>query len=340
MKKQNGNINLLKFLFSISILLLHSGMLYGFYPWTGSWIAVEWYFVFAGYTLTAHIYKTDSQKVYGKEAVAYILKRIGTFYPYFIVACACSFFLRLYAGHYTIGSFRQLPDFLPDLLLLQMFGIEGTWYTGISWFLSALIICLFIFYPLLKKYRGVFDRTLAVIIPLFIYGYIDKTTGGLWSPGYWLGFCHKGLLRGIAGFCLGAVSYNIGLFIKAKIKPNHLMKWIVAVLYAMVFYTMYKWDDSRIYYVFPYLYAVLIAADMTNENGLVSDTAFTRFLGKISMIIYMTHAAWCYALQTLLTNVTAVQFTLCVMAGTAITSAIVYFLGKPISKLWNKLLSL
>lgn len=343
MKQQNGNINLLKFLFSISILLLHVGAHYGFYPWTGSWIAVEWFFVFAGYTLTSHIYRIQSEKTFSKDSAKYILKRIGTFYPYFIVACICALILILYSGRYTITSFRRLPELLPDILLLQMFGFDGsmcTWYTGISWFLSALVICLIVFYVILMKYKRTFDRTFAIIIPLFIYGYIDITTGCLWGPSYWMGFCYKGLLRGIAGFCLGAFSYNIGLFLKSRVKPNQITKWIVAVMYIIIFYTMYKWDDSKIYYLFPYLFAFLIAADMTNENGLVPDNTLTRFLGKISMIIYMTHYSWCAPLKTMLSNVSAVQFTLYVIAGTAVTSAIVYFLGKPLSLLWKKIFQL
>ncbi|MFZ2924574.1 MAG: hypothetical protein WA039_05640, partial [Gemmiger qucibialis] len=97
-KARNGNIELLRFVFCVGVVLFHA-----WYVRRG-YIGVEFFFIVTGYFLAEKICRLNARETTCpslenamKEATWDVLKRYRLIFPYFLVATVLGFIVRAYA---------------------------------------------------------------------------------------------------------------------------------------------------------------------------------------------------------------------------------------------------
>lgn len=290
MHKQNGSISVIKFILSLSIVLLHCAMLFGFPKFQGGWIFVEWFYIFAGYTLARTILCLSLDVLVLKTSFTILWKRIRSVFPCYVISVILGLLVKYAAGTIEVHSFQDAGTILAEVLMLQMFRIPTAYITGTSWFLSAMWIALIVLIPIMIVARRKFTRYIAPILAFAIYIFIQKRTGYLWEPDAWMGFAYKGTLRALAGISLGAFAYEIGTGIKYKLNHPFFESICIWSVYGMILIMTVHFDDAKWFYVLPFIFTILISVQMNKKEGLdFTDGSVTRFLGKLSMVIYMNH---------------------------------------------------
>ena len=130
------------------------------------------------------------------------------------------------------------------------------------------------------------------------------------------------------------------LFLLASAKEYGEVSWLESVLlylaYALVFLFTRRYGDSRWYYLIPLLFTVLVAVGMTKKPGLdVPDNRLTRFLGKISMLLFINHVYLIYAIQKKFPQWALSRKMLVTVAGACLCMAAGYFGGEFLKKAWR-----
>ena len=288
--RQNASINVIKFILSQSIVLLHCAMLFGFPRFQGGWIYVEWFYIFAGYTLAGTILGLSHDAPVLKTGLRILWKRIRSVFPCYVISVALGLLVKYAVGAIEVQSLGDIGKILAEILMLQMFRIPTAYITGTSWFLSAMWIALIVLIPIMMVARRKFTRYIAPVMTLAIYFFIQKRTGYLWEPDAWMGFAYKGTLRALAGISLGAFAYEIGTGIKDKLSHPVFDSICIWVVYGLILVLTTLFDDAGWFYFLPFIFTILIAVQMNKKDGLdFPDSSATRLLGKLSMVIYMNH---------------------------------------------------
>lgn len=344
--KQNGLSNLVKFLFSMCIILLHCGMEFGFLPFQGSWIFVEWFFVFSGFTLAKGILTPLPSPEEGgivKRSFKVFVKRIRAIYPYYFISVILGIIVKLAAGSISFVSARDVLELLGEFLMLQMTGIKTAYITGVTWFLSSMWIAMLLIIPLEELFRHKFTRFAGILIPVGIYLYLYKKTGYLWEPLARPGIFMKGNLRAFAGITLGGFAYEVSDFL-AKRKSavtleegntsgasagfaafGRICKVLVPAAYLGTIVFAVCYDDSALYFLFPFLFALLIAVSMAQGMPqAVPDNKVTRVLGRISMATFLNHYYWVLALKDLFSELSFYVKTVLVILLCALSTSVVF----------------
>lgn len=303
-RTRNGEIDLLRFLLSIAVLLYHFGKILPKKLAPHGDIAVEFFFVVAGLFMAKHAKKQlaggrlDS---IGSTTWKYVIYRAKSFYSYYIVAMILSVIVWriLTQGMGFSGLINSLLKGIPafSLTFLGFNGnSRGLLYVPNTWFLSALLISSFILFPcLLCK----FDISTKIVFPLVsmgVLGFIyaeNKTIILPWEQ--WSGFIYNGVLRAIAEMALGASLFALVECIQNKtIKQTRtqktiltLSKWICfGVVFFYAFSSSLKTDFS--------IHALLfccggVVLSLSGITYIVHSNKVSCYLGKCALPIFLFH---------------------------------------------------
>ena len=304
--KKNGKIELLRFLFSLSVLGFHlqkyipgevslkNGIHFSFFPHGA--IGVEFFFVLSGFLMASSVYMDiarQSESSLGCATFAFVKKKFMAVLPMRIVV-----FLLLFAVAILVKSWdmttviKNLVSNIPGLLLIQMSGIGKMYINSIEWYLSAMLIGMFILYPLLRKYYDAFSRIAAPLIAVFTLGYMYRSYGRLTGVAVWEGLCYRSMLRAVAELCLGIVCFVVYQHIKdAKWSPIQrgvftcfeTICWLAA-------FTMIMLTVPRNYEFCILLFITLGVPCAFSKQAFCSklfDNAICFYLGKLSLPVYL-----------------------------------------------------
>lgn len=277
------------------------------------------------------------------EVIGYTKKRYLSLIPYTFVATimslCCNFFFNDWSiKQLVINSVLSIPD----IFLLQMEGIPLFAASGVSWYLSVLIMTIIVFYPiLLKKQTNPFAFGL---LSLLIYGFLITNYGSLENPGKWLGFCYVGTLRGFAGVSAGITLYivtqksiwenncNPLFIIIFTILSNFL---IIGCICRMIFLRESSYLD--IYIVFGmYISLIGIFSEKNYVSVWLNKYNMTIF-AKASFAIYLGH----YYVVTNIINcpITKIQSIVFNVVLIICVSIIIHFCGRYIYKMLIRIFS-
>jgi len=216
LKVKNGKIEFLRFLFSIIIIIHHSRYLIGNEEcmFLGGSFAVEFFFIVSGYLMMASIDKKElfnnSIIDLGKETGIFILKKVKTLYPDVLIAWIIAGVFVSYVKDYSFFSMLKLfLNSIFEVTFINMTGLSIMTLNGVVWYISSMLLCMTILYPLLRKYR---DMMVYVVLPLCIllmFGYLCHEYGAPRKPTQWIGITYKGNIRAFAEISLGVICYHI-----------------------------------------------------------------------------------------------------------------------------------
>lgn len=342
-KVRNGNIEILRFLFCIGIVLLHA--------WVNprGFIGVEFFFIVTGFFLAK---KVDIQRKKDentlprmeellRDAWKDILHRYRGIFPYFLVSTIIGTVVSVYAFQWDVQKqilfhIKLLPY---DFLLLQNYGFQSPSIVGVVWYLTAMMLAVWLIYPIMRRFYKVFMYS-APFVSVTLMGIIIANCGTMDAPCTFLfGWVNTGFMRAISAITLGAFVYFLSEKIK-KIQLKQSEKILVTILeiagYVWVMDFIFTWKDENVY--FDGIAVFMIAASFlltTSQQSLLwgkFDNTFCIFLGKITVPIFLSHFYCVQRMPDILARMniemSQKRMTLLSLGMTAIVSGIVYVAGR------------
>ena len=306
---RNGKIDLLRFLFSICVVLNHAKYIM---PnknlanlFSGYSLAVEFFFLVSGYLLMASIEKAEkvSTLSLGQETGTYLMKKFKSLYPEAAIAYLITLVVTAVATNASMD--KLFTESWPEGLLLISTGLFEPKIMLVSWYVSSMLLCMALLYPLVRKYKDMAVRVILPAVAVLLLGWMCQTYGSVRSPMKWTGIVTKGNFRALAELSLGILCY----FATKKLKTldfTRLGRILlgVAELTIYVLYVHYMATDSNGFKDLIFLPLLSIAMIITFSEQSIGHNLFNNklclFLGKNSLSIYFSHYVFSRQLGKLL----------------------------------------
>lgn len=290
--RRNGAIDVIKFISCLFIVMYH----FNIYTETkqyfsGGKFGVEVFCIIAG----AFFYLKYVKQANTITTWSYAKYRFLRFFPY-----TTSAFILLYAFLHITGRERSLgelanlaSEYIWEVLLVGMTGINAgnSLLNSPTWTISCLLIAECAILGLLICSKKLFFNFIAPISLVIIYG----VWSNLESINYrvWLNFVNFGVLQVWCCIIWGILAV---LLSKKLSKINHSSKALTAiecVCYLLSFIIMLT--RSNRYWGFTLTLCSFIAIAITPSqksysSKLFADSKLTRWLGNISLAIYLNHS--------------------------------------------------
>lgn len=286
MKQRNYAIDFWKLVFCMIIVIYHTATLVkdGRQTWfRGGYIGVEFFAIVSGYLLVASASKKNINKEQiGKETFSFIMNKIRYFFPYWIIFCIANFII-LNIGR---NSELVLHNFVNSLWCagyLYMAGV-GVTVLGVGWYVSSMLLNMFVLYPLCLKNKKFYTEILAPIAVCIIMGYFAHRYGMLAKVSQWYGIVYTGTLRILSHMLLGGFAYSLSERI-SKIAFTKWEKIVLTILengglLAVLVMICFRWEGD---YDFLILFIFFCCITCLFSNVSYSSDIFNRtWIKKIS----------------------------------------------------------
>lgn len=293
---RNSYIDLIKFVFAISIALFHLGNHY----LAGGRVAVEGFFMISGYLMMKSIEREKGDGLsLGKATVRFMKRKYGTLLHFLIPSILLGMVATIIMEHRPFPEvIERLPLRLFDVFPMSALGNGGGDAVGISWYLSSMLFALSVLYPLCKKYGENFVLCAGIPVCLLIYGYLHRVFGHLAVTTFIDGTnIPAGLLRGLAGCLAGCVLYYWTDQLGRVRLTSAGKKWVIVLEtlgYAYALYAVRHHAQSQYDYVLIFLLFGLLGVGISGITGLSALYSHprTKALGTISTLIVLNHVPW------------------------------------------------
>lgn len=238
----------------------------------------------------------------GAETLHFILHKIRSFLPEFLIAWWIGFILIGVVRQYGVLDYLKAfgNDFW-ELTLVKMSGLFTHGIDGAMWYLSAMLLGMAFLYPLLRTKRDLMTHLVCPLLALFLYGYLCQAEGHPRDPIVWLGLCYKGLVRAVAGLCTGVVICMAVRRIK-KLAPAGLTKLgnalaigtqLLCLILTIRYMAEQEPSEYDYFYMFLLMLLVLISFSGFGLESVLGNSQrlhrLSAFLGKYSLSLYLGH---------------------------------------------------
>lgn len=212
-------------------------------------------------------------------------KKYTGFLPYHIFACIATIIVCWGKDGFGI---TKIISSIPDFLLIGMGGTHNLSEMLHEWYLSAMLIVMFILTPIMMKYRNVYSCYIAPVLTLLIYGYLSNEYKNLNVVYSWNGMVCSGLLRAFADISLGIICFAVYQSGIAE-KMNKALLCVIEVLsYAALFVYAFGNYGSSIEVSIVLIAALGITISFSDKTSVgFLNNGFVYFLGKLSFPIYL-----------------------------------------------------
>lgn len=297
MDKRNQIVDILKLIFvfvifinhlnSIAIpgekinLIMHLGFL-----------GVEFFFIVSGYLMFVKVDKSDCLNI-GVETVQFIFRKISIFFPYYIIAYIIGFVVLHHSTENTLKMvIKDMILSFYSILQLQMAGFKSYQVLGPTWYLSSMVLCMMVLYPLALKYKKNFITLIAPVIAIVSYGYLSLNIGKLATINYICGgVVYSGILRGLGGISLGCICWGMAKKLK-KCKFTDTGKCLITFIEILLYITVWSamnWKiDTRLDFI---IVLILLMAVSVSFSGQSFTSRLVRgeikWIGSFSLSVYL-----------------------------------------------------
>ncbi len=342
--KRNAKLDGLRFLYAVPVFLLHSG---NFHPegylFPGGALAVEFFLILSGYLMAVSIDKKCQRwgvaEDLGQETWEFLGGKLRAFMPELLASMIIGFFwmevvwrdnsIRLIA--------KRLLSLVWEPLMLYMAGFGNTRIIGAAWYLSAMMLAMLILYPICRKYFSMSTHVIMPAIAIFVFGYFCRvygTTAGVLKV---TAFAYKGMIRAFAGIALGVSCFPVITALKNREyskTQRFLLTAAETLLYLAIFGYMFRYSKKQYDVVCVLLITVAFCITCMEKGCL--DHLFSQkicgFLGKYSLLLYLSHHYIAKALNVLFPERTYWKVLCLYVFLTAVNSGCVYLLSRVIRK--------
>ncbi|MBR3602287.1 MAG: acyltransferase [Lachnospiraceae bacterium] len=290
MKERNDNmIYIWRIIFTNMIAAFHFGNVYNIAKdmgMTNGWyISVEFFFIVSGFLL----YRQCKSNKY-ESNVACIKDKYFNIYPIYIICFIITFILK--TANDPASRVARLYDSFWEIIGLHCIGLNRGWnyINGTSWYISALFICTFFLYFLLKNYEKV---TVNFLIPLSImvfYSWFYRKAAVLDFhivdiEGF---FINGALMRGIAGMGLGVIAARLNDYLKKNAKNILLWKGMSVTGFLLVIIHSLKNGYSANDFPMAFILCICVAIGFL-PNEKIKVPGIIKYWSKATLGVYLIH---------------------------------------------------
>lgn len=340
MVRKNGKIEIMRFVFCILILLYHCNTQFKgmamrypgglcFTPAYRGYIGVEFFFIVTGFLFAKKLSKTDGIKSdnLGKDTIQFMWKKYASIFPVHIVAFIILFVMyaivERYSGTALLNFFVRT---LPNALLLNKTGLDVLNINHVEWYLSCMLIALFILYPIARANYSVFSKIICPIAGILMVGTSIKLNGSVVSNANTL-VVSDCIFRAISEICLGVVAFELAKYFDSQTLTKGgkvLLSIAENALYLIVICYAISNADKRFDGIAVLLLTVAVAISFSSNSlhSKLSHTKFAYFLGSTSLPIYVTQLISFYIVNSFFTDKTWGFKVVFVLLNTIVVSAI------------------
>lgn len=305
-----------KFIFTIAIILYHANKIEGFekanlFPY--GYIFVEFFFMVSGFFMAKSIcaMQNNAIKNLGDETWRFTFKKINGIYIPFFVAFWIHFVIRVIIEETPLRNILlEITHSIRELTLTYSSGITiGRYHNGPTWYISSMIIAMFIIYPFLRKYYKTFSSVFAPVFALLTYAYLQNEYSSINLSSHYGKYICLGLLRAICGICVGIFIFNL----IDKVKNTNtdftiagksallLIEFGLALYLILIAANYDNLFKAKYYgYLAMILQAILVFILFLNpvkiKNALFANLC--KWAGEISFYYYLNHRIWTRVLET------------------------------------------
>lgn len=215
--ERNGEIEFLRFVLMIIIVNFHSWRLFGtpvLFPC--GCLAVEFFFLLSGVLLAASVARKNetspaplSWEQINTENQLLFFRRCRALLPELFVSCliACVVYYLCCSPSFIELYKRVVITQFGNGLFLKMSGMCNGGLNGASWYLSTLLMCTILLYPILRRWGN--GLSYMVVGILLLSGLFLADPHFYLSPTVPVGVILKGNIRGMAEMMIGASLYPL-----------------------------------------------------------------------------------------------------------------------------------
>lgn len=292
------NIDFLRFLFAITIIIFHcstKNYIYKFFSnvdWFSKFninascgtLCVDMFFIVSGFFLFYTLKEIST--------VDFIKNKLIRLYPLIVIYSIFHIIMMIFAF--------KVPNYMPYEELYRLLLIDNIGFnmkgTGLTWFVSVLFWVHLLYFYSYKNLNKKLFNLLNCIFVLFCFGFIlhvlNGRIGGHFQ--YYFYIFNIGVMRGIAGVGTGYLLYL--LYNSLSVYENTKFRSLIATVLecSLMYFIFYH----LIFHKLPYTDMILIIAFcalfllFTLQYGLLSkflNNNFSKILGKYSYSIFLTH---------------------------------------------------
>ena len=307
--KKNGTIELLRFIFCLCILLFHiEKYLFGEPPLDegihlelfphGS-IGVEFFFLVSGWLMASSIVKMRQRETLddlGNLTLGFMKKKYFSIFPYHIVALLGTFVVDCYIRNVTLTEIvRNFVEMIPNIFLVQMSGLSMYNPNHITWYLSSMLIAMFILFPLTYKYYNVMIKIIIPFVSIVVLGNFFYNDHAITGVAIWTAFGYKGTIRAFIDISLGMLAYEISKALSST-NISGCKKTLLAVvefccyLSTIIFALMTFTKEYEFFALLALFVGIAITfSEVTHTH--IFDNKFCYFLGSFSLPVYLCQLA-------------------------------------------------
>ena len=299
-KKRNHEIEFLRFVFASMIVLNHSKNLFpdGGRLFLKCSFAVEFFFIVSGYLLMMSVDRANKEgkpSNLGQETITFLKRKISAFYIELAVAYVLGIVFVLFTAAAPLKTvLKRIVLGIPsDLFLLRM-GIASPALNSPLWYLSSMLLCMLILYPLLRCWPVGSKTILVPAVSVFAIGYLWGNYHSLLTPTQWIGFTYKGNLRAFAELGIGIILYQINqVFTGLRLRKWFqyfltAFKWIGYVC-LLVWMTLFSVGSVQLVCLGFFAVCILLSFSKQCSDSSLFDNGISLTLGQLSMPLYICH---------------------------------------------------
>lgn len=293
-KVRNGKIDFYKFIFSLVVMYYHFSFATDCPEeiFKKGYIAVEFFFIVSGFLFASSLSRyNDVNGTIIKDSLSFSLKKYASVFSYHIFACIITFIYTAFLFQWNFNLIiANIVNILPNILLIQMFGFDHMRFVKHEWYISAMLIVMFVLTPIIMKNYKLFVRCIAPVVSMFCFGYLFNHYNSINVTTEWTGFVYAGLIRALADICLGCVCFEIyknGILEKIGKVALFFIEFACLALTLAYCNNMMK---SNLDYVIVFMAAVCVTAAFSSKTSInILNNKVVYFLGQLSFAVYINH---------------------------------------------------
>ncbi len=302
MTKRISAIDWIKLVLAGFVLCLHYGEIVT--PWMcggerillGANLAVEVFFLISGFLFMQSVASFEKREKFPSCPKVVFHRYLGILYWLLPAVILDAAIVATGVEQLALDELAlRIPKLLFEVVPLQMAGFTAWHVTGVSWYISSLLLGVLFFYPLAKRNRRAFALEICPIIAVVFYGIMYHTTGTLGDPAGWLyDVVRKGLVRGLADMAMGCFLYECVCATKAEaisVARRVVYTVAAAVSAAVCVLIMVFTHNSFFDYIFvPFAFAFLyLALGQKTVFALFLNHEWTKHVGTLSTVVFLVH---------------------------------------------------
>lgn len=241
----------------------------------------------------ASLYKAKTFGHSCQSTFSFVFRKVKSFYPELLISILLTIVVHLITGDYDEKYYlRPAETIINNVLLLKMSGLcqSPSDLNGPTWFLSSMILAIFVVYPLLRKFGA---NGCLFVLSISICGFLCAYHGSLTGVYDWIGFTYEGNIRAVGEILLGAFAFSVVQTIKRVeiLLPGRML--VCVVRYVMLGVMLYVARDTETDFQWLSLLAawgiIVIAFSCIGIDSFVFNNRLCLFLGKLSLPLYLSH---------------------------------------------------